>query len=56
MQLRNHHSKPKNARSKRALEAREPQIVEKEKTAIFVRGEKTSEPVRIAMKDLVSCL
>ncbi|KAJ9110446.1 hypothetical protein QFC19_001572 [Naganishia cerealis] len=44
--------KPKNARVKRALEAREPQIVEKEKTAIFVRGEKTSEPVRIAMKDL----
>lgn len=47
------HSKPKNARSKRILDAREPQLVENEKTAIFVKGEKTSEPVRIAMKDLV---
>ncbi|KAI5455526.1 rRNA-binding ribosome biosynthesis protein rpf2 [Naganishia albida] len=44
--------KPKNARSKRILDAREPQLVENEKTAIFVKGEKTSEPVRIAMKDL----
>lgn len=47
-------SKPKNARAKRALAAREPQLVENEKTAIFVRGEKVSESVRDAMKDLVS--
>jgi len=46
--------KPKNARAKRALAAREPQLVENEKTAIFVRGEKVSESVRDAMKDLVS--
>lgn len=48
--------KPKTARSKRALAAREPQLVENEKTAIFVRGEKVSESVREAMKDLVSRL
>lgn len=47
-------SKPKNARSKRALDAREPQLVEGDKTAIFVRGERTSDKVRQAMKDLVS--
>lgn len=45
--------KPKNARVKRALEKREPQVIENEKTAIFVRGQNTSEKVRIAMKDLV---
>jgi len=48
--------KPKNARVKRALEKREPQVIENEKTAIFVRGQNTSEKVRIAMKDLVSFL
>jgi hypothetical protein len=48
--------KPKNARVKRALEKREPQIIENEKTAIFVRGQNTSEKVRIAMKDLVRIL
>lgn len=46
--------KPKNARVKRALEAREPKLVENEKTAIFVKGQNTSERVRTAMKDLVS--
>jgi hypothetical protein len=45
--------KPKNARVKRALEKREPQVIENEKTAIFVRGQNTSEKVRVAMKDLV---
>ncbi|ORY24218.1 Brix domain-domain-containing protein [Naematelia encephala] len=44
--------KPKNARVKRALEKREPQAVENEKTAIFVRGQSTSEKVRKAMQDL----
>lgn len=46
--------KPKNARVKRALDKREPQTVENEKTAIFVKGNQTSEKVRMAMKDLVS--
>ncbi|WWC63830.1 uncharacterized protein I303_106435 [Kwoniella dejecticola CBS 10117] len=44
--------KPKNARVKRALERREPQIVENEKTVIFVRGQSTSDIVRNVMKDL----
>ncbi|WVR08907.1 hypothetical protein IAU60_005966 [Kwoniella sp. DSM 27419] len=44
--------KPKNARVKRALEKREPQIVENEKTAIFVRGQTSSEKVRDVMADL----
>ncbi|WVN85052.1 uncharacterized protein L203_100194 [Cryptococcus depauperatus CBS 7841] len=44
--------KPKNARVKRALGKREPQIVENEKTAIFVRGQNSSERVRSVMKDL----
>ncbi|ORX39307.1 Brix domain-domain-containing protein [Kockovaella imperatae] len=44
--------KPKNARVKRALEKREPQIEEGDKTAIFVRGNSTSERVRLAMQDL----
>lgn len=46
--------KPKNARVKRALDKREPKEVEGEKTAIFVRGNSTSEKTRDAMKDLVS--
>ncbi|WWC72916.1 uncharacterized protein I206_106880 [Kwoniella pini CBS 10737] len=44
--------KPKNARVKRALDKREPQLVENEKTAIFVRGQSTSDIVRNVMKDL----
>ncbi|KAK8843952.1 hypothetical protein IAR55_006744 [Kwoniella newhampshirensis] len=44
--------KPKNARVKRALDKREAQIVENEKTAIFVRGQTSSDIVRNAMKDL----
>jgi hypothetical protein len=46
-------SKPKNARSKRALEAREPKEVEDPRTVIFVRGTHTGEVVNGAMKDLV---
>lgn len=46
-------SKPKNARVKRALDEREPKDVENEKTAIFVRGNQTSEKVKVVMKDLV---
>ncbi|KAL7421023.1 rRNA-binding ribosome biosynthesis protein rpf2 [Cryptotrichosporon argae] len=44
--------KPKNARVKRALDERAPKVVEDEKTAIFVRGNNTSERVRVAMKEL----
>jgi hypothetical protein len=46
-------SKPKNARSKRALEAREPKEVEDPRTVIFVRGTHTGEVVNGVMKDLV---
>jgi hypothetical protein len=45
--------KPKNARSKRALEARESKEVEDPRTVIFVRGTHTGEVVNGAMKDLV---
>ena len=38
--------KPKTGRSKRALEAREPKAVENTKTALVIRGRKTSEQVR----------
>ena len=38
------------------MQEREPKLIENEKTAIFVKGQNTSEKVRIAMKDLVSQL
>ena len=44
--------KPKNQRSKRALEAREPKAIENAKSAIFIRGPKSSELVMKAMRDL----
>ena len=44
--------KPKNQRSKRALEAREPKAIENAKSAIFIRGPKSSELVMQAMRDL----
>jgi hypothetical protein len=44
---------PKNARSKRALDARAPKEVEDERTAIFVRGSHTGEVLNGVMKDLV---
>ncbi|GAA5896770.1 hypothetical protein JCM5296_002997 [Sporobolomyces johnsonii] len=45
--------KPKNARSKRAAQAREPVLVEKEaKTAIFVRGAGISDKVKTALSEL----
>ena len=44
--------KPKNQRSKRALEAREPKAIENAKSAIFIRGPKSSEMVMKAMRDL----
>jgi len=44
--------KPKNRRSKRALEEREPKAIENTKTAVFVRGVKCSQLVQDCMKDL----
>ena len=45
--------KPKNARSKRVLEAREPKVNENIKSAIFVRGSQTSAVVNSTLSDLV---
>eukprot|EP00092_Neocalanus_flemingeri_P029855 GFUD01032413.1.p1 GENE.GFUD01032413.1~~GFUD01032413.1.p1 ORF type:complete len:324 (-),score=99.84 GFUD01032413.1:89-1060(-) len=44
--------KPKNQRSKRALEVREPKAIENTKTAIFVRGATCSDLVFKCMKDI----
>ncbi|EJU05898.1 Brix-domain-containing protein [Dacryopinax primogenitus] len=46
--------KPKNARSKRAMLAREPQEVEPPKTCIFVKGTSTGERLNGVLKDLMS--
>lgn len=46
--------KPRNARSKRALEKREPKAVENPKTALFLRGTSCSQIVQDAMTDLHS--
>jgi len=43
---------PKNKRVKRALEEREPKAIENTKTALFVRGAKSSDMVQNCMKDL----
>jgi len=43
--------KPKNQRSKRALEEREPKAIENTKTAIFVRGATCSDLVLKCMRD-----
>ncbi|GAA6026795.1 hypothetical protein JCM8097_005867 [Rhodosporidiobolus ruineniae] len=46
-------SKPKNARSKRAADARAPQLVEKEaKTAVIVRTAGISEKVKTALSEI----
>ena len=44
--------KPKNQRSKRALEVREPKAIENTKTAIFVRGATCNDLVFKCMKDI----
>ncbi|ROT41566.1 brix domain-containing protein [Sodiomyces alkalinus F11] len=44
--------KPRNARSKRALEKMQPKVVENPKTALFLRGTKCSQVVMDAMNDL----
>ncbi|OUM68555.1 hypothetical protein PIROE2DRAFT_34970, partial [Piromyces sp. E2] len=46
--------KPKNARSKRALKAREPKVEENPKQAIFIRGSSTNQVVNTALSDLCS--
>lgn len=46
--------KPRNARSKRALEKREPKAVENPKTALFLRGTTCSQVVLDALSDLHS--
>ena len=43
--------KPRNQRSKRALDAREPKAIENDKVSIFVKGQKCSETVKACMKD-----
>jgi ribosome production factor 2 len=46
-------SKPTTHRAKRALQAREPKLVENTKNTLFIRGRKTSAVVVNCMKDLV---
>ena len=46
--------KPRNQRSKRALEKREAKAIENDKATIFVRGQKCSETVKTCMKDFHS--
>ncbi|KAH7905949.1 Brix domain-containing protein [Hygrophoropsis aurantiaca] len=46
--------KPKNARVKRAMDAREPKETEDARTAIFVRGTHTGEVVNGVMKELMA--
>ncbi|THH03654.1 hypothetical protein EW145_g6111 [Phellinidium pouzarii] len=46
--------KPRNARSKRALEAREPKEIEDPRTAIFVKGTSTGDKLNAAMKELMA--
>ena len=44
--------KPKTARGKRALKAKEPKVVENVKTAMFLKSAKSSQQVNDIMKDL----
>ncbi|KAJ4468136.1 Brix-domain-containing protein [Lentinula aciculospora] len=46
--------KPKNARSKRALDAREPKEIEDARTVVFVKGTKTGEVLNGVMKDMMA--
>ncbi|RPA94649.1 Brix-domain-containing protein [Choiromyces venosus 120613-1] len=47
-------TKPRNARSKRALEAREPKLIENQKNTLFLSGTSTSDLTRSAMTDIHS--
>ncbi|PVU97769.1 hypothetical protein BB559_001931 [Furculomyces boomerangus] len=46
--------KPKTARSKRALEKREPKVIENPKKTLVVRGSQTSLVIQNLLKDLLS--
>ncbi|KAF7370704.1 Brix domain-containing protein [Mycena sanguinolenta] len=46
--------KPKNARAKRALDARLPKEVEDPRTAVFVRGTHTGQVLNDVMRDLMA--
>ncbi|KAI1482320.1 Brix-domain-containing protein [Daldinia eschscholtzii] len=46
--------KPRNARSKRALEKKAPKVIENPKTALFLRGTTCSQVVQDALTDLYS--
>ncbi len=46
--------KPRNARAKRVMLAREPKVQEDERAALFMRGTHTSEEITEILKDLVS--
>jgi ribosome production factor 2 len=46
--------KPRNQKSKRALEAREPKALENNKGCLFIRGTNCSETVMKAVRDLHS--
>ncbi|KAI1077053.1 Brix-domain-containing protein [Whalleya microplaca] len=46
--------KPRNARSKRALDKKAPKVVENPKTALFLRGTSCSQIVQDALTDLYS--
>ncbi|XP_071548316.1 ribosome production factor 2 homolog isoform X1 [Panulirus ornatus] len=46
--------KPRNHKSRRALERREPKIIENSKQCLFIFGQKTSEAVRQCSKDIYS--
>ncbi|KAI1379616.1 Brix-domain-containing protein [Hypoxylon crocopeplum] len=46
--------KPRNARSKRAIEKKAPKVVENPKTALFLRGTTCSQVVQDALTDLYS--
>ena len=49
-------SKPKNARSKRALDARQPKEIEDARTTIFIKGTHTGEVLNSVMRELVSVI
>lgn len=46
--------KPKTQAGRRALEAREPKIIENTKQTMIIKGAKTGETVNEALKDIVS--
>lgn len=56
MPSRNIIPKQGNAKALRAKRKREPQVHENAKTAIIIKGRKTSQDVTDALKDIVSSL